>query len=68
MQVTQHLIDHGYRDIGIICGPREMLNTPGSYPGLAAGAGSLIVSGQSLMDFFDQLYPRWRLRGDKTHA
>ncbi len=26
-QVTKHLIDHGYRDIGIICGPREMLNT-----------------------------------------
>lgn len=26
-QATQHLIEHGYSDIGIICGPREMLNT-----------------------------------------
>lgn len=26
-QVTRHLTGHGYRDIGIICGPREMLNT-----------------------------------------
>lgn len=24
---TRHLIEHGYRDIGIICGPRTMLNT-----------------------------------------
>ncbi|MDE9440989.1 LacI family transcriptional regulator [Xenorhabdus bovienii] len=26
-KVTQHLIQHGYRDIAIICGPRIMLNT-----------------------------------------
>lgn len=26
-QATSHLIEHGYRDIAIICGPREMLNT-----------------------------------------
>jgi LacI family transcriptional regulator len=26
-QATKHLVDHGYRDIAIICGPREMLNT-----------------------------------------
>lgn len=26
-QATQHLIEHGYRDIAIICGPRQMLNT-----------------------------------------
>lgn len=26
-QATQHLIEHGYRDIAIICGPEEMLNT-----------------------------------------
>lgn len=26
-QATLHLIEHGYSDIGIICGPREMLNT-----------------------------------------
>ncbi|QHM71885.1 LacI family DNA-binding transcriptional regulator [Mixta intestinalis] len=26
-QATRHLISHGYREIGIICGPREMLNT-----------------------------------------
>ncbi|WP_045973283.1 LacI family DNA-binding transcriptional regulator [Xenorhabdus doucetiae] len=26
-KVTQHLAQHGYRDIAIICGPLEMLNT-----------------------------------------
>ncbi|CNK98180.1 LacI family DNA-binding transcriptional regulator [Yersinia mollaretii] len=26
-QATQHLIEHGYRDIAIICGPLDMLNT-----------------------------------------
>lgn len=26
-QATLHLIHHGYREIAIICGPREMLNT-----------------------------------------
>lgn len=26
-QATRHLIGHGYRDIAIICGPLEMLNT-----------------------------------------
>ncbi|GKX55969.1 LacI family transcriptional regulator [Leminorella grimontii] len=26
-QATRHLTEHGYRDIAIICGPREMLNT-----------------------------------------
>ncbi|WP_315928223.1 LacI family DNA-binding transcriptional regulator [Mesorhizobium sp. SP-1A] len=26
-QVTRHLIGHGYKGIGIICGPRDMLNT-----------------------------------------
>lgn len=25
-QVTQHLLSHGYLDVGIICGPLEMLN------------------------------------------
>jgi len=25
-QVTEHLLSHGYRDVGIIAGPREMLN------------------------------------------
>ena len=26
-QATRHLIEHGYSGIGVICGPREMLNT-----------------------------------------
>ncbi len=26
-RATRHLIEHGYRDIGIICGPTTMLNT-----------------------------------------
>jgi LacI family transcriptional regulator len=26
-RATRHLIEHGYRDIAIICGPQEMLNT-----------------------------------------
>ncbi|MDX7989046.1 LacI family transcriptional regulator [Xenorhabdus sp. 12] len=26
-KVTQHLVQHGYRDIAIICGPLDMLNT-----------------------------------------
>ncbi|WP_067703858.1 LacI family DNA-binding transcriptional regulator [Erwinia sp. ErVv1] len=26
-QVTAHLLSHGYQDVGIICGPLEMLNT-----------------------------------------
>lgn len=26
-QATQHLIEHGYREIAIICGPLDMLNT-----------------------------------------
>jgi len=26
-QATHHLIEHGYRDIAIICGPMDMLNT-----------------------------------------
>ncbi|PHM36323.1 LacI family DNA-binding transcriptional regulator [Xenorhabdus innexi] len=26
-KATQHLVQHGYRDIAIICGPRDMLNT-----------------------------------------
>ncbi|SUB83087.1 Catabolite control protein [Pragia fontium] len=26
-QATSHLIEHGYQDIAIICGPRDMLNT-----------------------------------------
>ncbi|EPL9570099.1 LacI family DNA-binding transcriptional regulator [Providencia rettgeri] len=26
-QITHHLIEHGYKNIGIICGPNEMLNT-----------------------------------------
>ncbi len=46
MQVTQHLIDHGYRDIGIICGPREMLNTQDRIRGWqqALEASSLVVN------------------------
>lgn len=46
MQVTQHLIDHGYRDIGIICGPREMLNTQDRIRGWqqALEASSLMVN------------------------
>lgn len=26
-KITRHLIEHGFKDIGIICGPIEMLNT-----------------------------------------
>ncbi|QPR29518.1 LacI family DNA-binding transcriptional regulator [Edwardsiella hoshinae] len=45
-QVTQHLIDHGYRDIGIICGPRDMLNTQDRIRGwqLALEASSLTIN------------------------
>jgi LacI family transcriptional regulator len=45
-QVTKHLIDHGYRDIGIICGPREMLNTQDRIRGwqLALEEASLAVT------------------------
>lgn len=45
-QVTKHLIDHGYRDIGIICGPREMLNTQDRIRGwqLALEESSLIIN------------------------
>ncbi|HHG8774367.1 TPA: LacI family DNA-binding transcriptional regulator [Raoultella planticola] len=45
-QVTKHLIDHGYRDIGIICGPREMLNTQDRIRGwqLALQEASLAIN------------------------
>ncbi|WP_419182044.1 LacI family DNA-binding transcriptional regulator [Providencia heimbachae] len=55
-KITHHLIQHGYKNIGIICGPKEMLNTQDRLAGwLNALEGSSLT-----------VNPKWILNGEYT--
>ncbi|SQH11560.1 Catabolite control protein [Providencia heimbachae] len=55
-KITHHLIQHGYKNIGIICGPKEMLNTQDRLAGwLNALEGSSLIAN-----------PKWILNGEYT--
>lgn len=55
-QATRHLIAHGYRDIAIICGPLEMLNTQDRISGWE----------QALEEAGLTRHPRWIFTTDYT--
>ncbi|MET3794601.1 LacI family DNA-binding transcriptional regulator [Aquamicrobium terrae] len=57
-QVTRHLTGHGYRGIGIICGPREMLNTQDRIRGWQ----------QALEEDRQEVNPAWIFSTDYTRA